>query len=106
MTNIFKKGKNPTAVFAFNDMSALGVMRAIRDQGLKIPGDIAIVGFDDIPIAAHFDPPLTTVRQPQEEMGKKGAEPLMKAIKEGKKGIDKENIVLKAKLIVRKSSGG
>jgi len=105
MTNILKKGKRPTAVFAFNDISALGVMRAISDHGLKIPEDIAVVGFDDIAIATHFDPPLTTVRQPQEEMGKKGAELLMRAIIEREKGAEGENIVFKAKLIIRKSCG-
>jgi len=105
MTNILKKGKRPTAVFAFNDMSALGVMRAIRDHGLKIPEDIAVVGFDDIAIATHFDPPLTTVKQPQEEMGKKGAEFLMRALGEGNESSVGENIVLEAKLVIRESSG-
>ena len=105
MTNILKKGKRPTAVFAFNDISALGVMRAIRNQGLRIPENIAVVGFDDIPIAAHFDPPLTTMRQPQEEMGRRGAELLIRAIREREKGAERENIGLEAKLITRKSSG-
>jgi len=105
MTNILKKSKKPTAVFAFNDMSALGIMRAIREQGLKIPEDIAIVGFDDIPIAAYFNPPLTTVRQPQEEMGRKGAELLIKTIKKDEKRSKEADIVLKPKLIIRKSSG-
>lgn len=105
MTNILRKGKRPTAVFAFNDISALGVMRAIRNQGLRIPENIAVVGFDDIPIAAHFDPPLTTVRQPQEEMGRRGAELLIRAIREREKGAERENIGLEAKLITRKSSG-
>jgi len=105
MTNTLKKGKRPTAVFAFNDISALGVMRAIRNQGLRIPENIAVVGFDDIPIAAHFDPPLTTMRQPQEEMGIRGAELLIRAIREREKGAERENIGLEAKLITRKSSG-
>ena len=106
MTNILKKGKRPTAVFAFNDISALGVMRAIRNQELRIPENIAVVGFDDIPIAAHFDPALTTMRQPQEEMGRKGAELLMKSIEKGKENTQGDNIVLEAKLIIRKSSRG
>jgi len=105
MTNTLKKGKRPTAVFAFNDISALGVMRAIRNQGLRIPENIAVVGFDDIPIAAHFDPPLTTMRQPQEEMGRRGAELLIRAVREREKGAERENIGLEAKLITRKSSG-
>ena len=105
MAGILRRGKRPTAVFPFNDRSALGVMMAIRDQGLRIPEDIAIVGFDDIPIARHFDPPLTTVRQPQEEMGRKGAELLMKVLRENEDVEKRENIILEAKLVVRKSSG-
>ena len=53
----------PTAVFAASDMMALGVIRAARELGLSVPGDVAVVGFDDAPLAAHADPPLTTVKQ-------------------------------------------
>lgn len=60
----------PTAIFAANDVSAFGVMEAVRDQGLRIPQDVSIVGFDDIPQASNVHPPLTTVRQPLEEMGR------------------------------------
>jgi LacI family transcriptional regulator len=103
MTNILKKGKRPTAIFAFNDMSVLGVIRAIRDQGLCVPRDIAVVGFDDISIAARCDPPLTTVRQPRSKMGKVGAELLMRALSRKSKNSTGENVVLKPKLIIRKS---
>ena len=60
----------PTAILAANDVMALGVMEAVRDQGLRIPEDISIIGFDDIPQAASVHPALTTVRQPLEEMGR------------------------------------
>lgn len=60
-----------TAVFAGNDQMALGFMHACRDSGLDVPGDISIVGFDDIPEAAHFSPPLTTVRQNFAEIGRR-----------------------------------
>ncbi|WP_202567244.1 LacI family DNA-binding transcriptional regulator [Agreia sp. COWG] len=60
-----------TAIFAANDQMALGLMHAIRDAGLDVPGDISIVGFDDIPDAAHFWPPLTTVRQDFVEIGRR-----------------------------------
>jgi len=103
MTGILEEGKRPTAVFPFNDMSTLGVIRAIRDQGLRIPEDIAIIGFDDIPIACHFDPPLTTVRQPQEEMGRKGAELLMKVLDRNNKSYKSESVVFKPRLIIRES---
>jgi DNA-binding LacI/PurR family transcriptional regulator len=58
----------PTAVFAANDLQALGVYQAARAAGLRIPQDLSVVGFDDLPIAALLDPPLTTVRQPLAEM--------------------------------------
>ena len=60
-----------TAIFASNDQMALGLMHAVRDAGLEIPRDVSIVGFDDIPEAAHFWPPLTTVRQDFAELGRR-----------------------------------
>ncbi|MCX7691763.1 substrate-binding domain-containing protein, partial [Thermoflexus sp.] len=59
----------PDAVFVASDTMALGAMRALHRAGLRIPQDVAVIGFDDIPPAARFDPPLTTVRQPIHEMG-------------------------------------
>ena len=105
MTRVLKKGRIPTAVLAYNDVCALGVMRAIKEHGLKIPEDIAVVGFDDIPIAAYFDPPLTTVRQPQQELGMRGAALLMNRVKMSEKRVEAQNIILDAQLIVRESSG-
>lgn len=72
--------ERPTAIFAANDLTAFGVMEAARDHGLKIPGDISIVGFDDIPQATHVHPALTTVHQPLEEMGRLGARLLLELI--------------------------
>lgn len=66
-----------TAVFASNDQMALGLMHAVRDAGLDVPRDISIVGFDDIPEAAHFWPPLTTVRQDFAEIGRQCVELLL-----------------------------
>lgn len=66
-----------TAVFSSNDQMALGLMHAIRDEGLDVPRDISIVGFDDIPEAAHFWPPLTTVRQDFPELGRRCVELLL-----------------------------
>jgi LacI family transcriptional regulator len=62
-----------TALFAFNDISALGAIRAIREAGLRVPEDVSVVGFDDIPSAAYQNPGLTTVRQPLYEMGQRAA---------------------------------
>lgn len=63
------RSPRPTAIFAANDMIALGVIRAAREAGLAVPQDLSVVGFDDIPMAALVSPPLTTVRQPAYEMG-------------------------------------
>ncbi|MDE1163165.1 MAG: LacI family DNA-binding transcriptional regulator [Acidobacteriaceae bacterium] len=73
----------PTAVFARNDFAAIGALRAAHELGLRIPEDIAIAGFDNIPLAAYSTPPLTTVQQPIREQGKLGAQMLVDRI-EGK----------------------
>lgn len=65
------------AVFAHNDLSAAGAIKAAHEAGLHVPGDVAVVGFDDIPLAAHTDPPLTTVHQPLRQMGETAARMLM-----------------------------
>ncbi|WP_082492190.1 LacI family DNA-binding transcriptional regulator [Leifsonia sp. Root4] len=66
-----------TAIFSSNDQMALGLMHAVRDAGLDVPRDVSIVGFDDIPEAAHFAPPLTTVRQDFAELGRRCVERLI-----------------------------
>jgi LacI family transcriptional regulator len=70
-------GASFDAVFAHNDLSAAGAMQALREAGLRIPDDVAVVGFDDIPVAAHTDPPLTTIRQPLRQMGEAAARMLL-----------------------------
>ena len=67
----------PTAVLASNDVSALAVLEVARERNLQVPGDLSVVGFDDIPEAAHVHPPLTTMRQPLEEMGRVAASALL-----------------------------
>lgn len=70
-------GHDVDAVFAHNDLSAAGAMLAVREAGRTVPGDVAVVGFDDLPLARHTDPPLTTVRQPLREMGEAAARTLL-----------------------------
>lgn len=94
----------PTAVFARNDFTAIGAMRAISEAGLKIPNDIAIVGFDDIPLAARMSPSLTTVRQPMRAEGQIAAAMLLERIT-GKTNISRRERILDCELIVRESSG-
>jgi DNA-binding LacI/PurR family transcriptional regulator len=71
---LLSRRDRPTAVFTANDMQALGVYRAARELGLRIPHDLSVVGFDDVPVVAWVDPPLTTVHQPLAEMATAAAE--------------------------------
>lgn len=93
----------PTAVFARNDFTAIGAMTAIKNAGLRIPDDIAIVGFDDIPLAARMSPPLSTVRQPMQVEGEIAAALLLERIKHDKR-ISRRERILDCELIVRESS--
>ncbi len=93
----------PTAVFAASDAIALGAMVAIRRRGLRIPEDIALVGFDDIPLAAYVDPPLTTVRLPAFELGREAAQ-LLVDIVEGRPRTSL-HVTLNTTLVVRESCG-
>ena len=95
----------PTAVFAFNDTLALGAIRAIRDRHLSVPQDVAVVGFDDIPMAAYSEPPLTTVRQPILNMGREGTGLLLDILNGKYPKNYYKKIVLDPVLIVRKSCG-
>jgi DNA-binding LacI/PurR family transcriptional regulator len=74
---LLRSGKRFTALVAFNDLSAIGAVRALQDKGLRVPDDISVIGFDDIRGAAFHNPSLTTIRQPLEKMGRLAAERLM-----------------------------
>jgi LacI family transcriptional regulator len=89
----------PTAIFAANDVSAFGVMDAVRDAGLRIPEHISVVGFDDIPGASSANPALTTVRQPLRDMGRTATRMLFASIEDPKRDV--ERIELATELIVR-----
>ena len=90
-----------TAVFAASDVVAFGAMAAIREAGLRVPEDIAVVGFDDIPLAAYFDPPLTTVHLPAHDLGRAAGVALLDRIN----GRDVETrTVLPTALVVRSST--
>lgn len=92
----------PTAIFASNDVMAMGVMDAIRSRGLRVPEDVSIIGFDDIPQAAMVRPALTTVRQPLEEMGRLATQMLIDQLKNPEKEFGR--IELPTQLIVRDST--
>jgi DNA-binding LacI/PurR family transcriptional regulator len=91
-----------TAVFVANDQMALGLLRTLHEAGRRIPGDISVVGFDDIPEAAYFTPPLTTVRQNFNEMGRRSLLLLLEQIESGVRVPRRENVP--PELIVRSST--
>jgi LacI family transcriptional regulator len=92
-----------TALFAYNDISAIGSMRAFQEAGLQVPKDISVVGFDDIQGAAFHYPSLTTVRQPLREMGETAMKTLLERI-EGREDYPKE-IAVQPELVIRESTG-
>ncbi len=91
-----------TAVFVASDVVAMGAMLAVKQAGLGIPKDIAVTGFDDIPLAEYYDPPLTTIRLPAFDLGRAGGERLIRLIHGDK--LEQQNVFLESKLIARKSS--
>ncbi len=82
---LLAKGKPFTALFAFNDASAIGAIRACR-SGLRVPEDVSVIGFDDIPQSMFSVPRLTTIRQPLAAMGELAAKTLLKKITDGEDG--------------------
>jgi LacI family transcriptional regulator len=104
MQALLTKTRDFTAVFCFNDIAAIGAIRALNDVGLSVPGDVSVVGFDDIQSAAYTTPSLTTVRQPLMEMGKRGAQVLLERIADRDKEVPAE-IVMAPELVVRESTG-
>jgi LacI family transcriptional regulator len=94
---------SPTAILAFNDLMALGAISAIHECGRTVGQDIAIVGFDDIPLAEHSHPPLTTVRQPIYEIGRTICRMLVQLIR-GEE-LEECHVLLQPELVVRESTG-
>jgi DNA-binding LacI/PurR family transcriptional regulator len=92
------------AVFVASDPMAFGAMRAIKRSGRRIPGDVAVVGFDGSPAAANTEPPLTTVHQPAEAMGRHMARLLLARIDDPRRQPDRPSVVLVPDLVVRESS--
>ncbi len=101
---LLERGAGFTALFAFDDVSAIGAMRAFLDAGLRVPGDVSVVGFDDIQSAAFQNPTLTTVRQPLQQMGESAARLLLERLRDGAATVG-DFVVLQPELIVRGSTG-
>jgi DNA-binding LacI/PurR family transcriptional regulator len=99
---LLASGERFTALFAFNDVSAIGAIRAFRDAGLEVPENVAVVGFDDIPSAAFNTPSLTTIRQPLRRMGEIAAQTLLERLR--REGQVKSEVTVEPELVVREST--
>lgn len=102
MQTLLQNPDRPTAIFVASDVVTLGAMQAIKQAGLKIPHDIAVVGFDDIPLANFFDPPLTTIHLPAYDLGRAAGELLIHLIQN--ETPEQKEILLGSELVVRNSS--
>ena len=102
---LLENSKPFTALFSFNDISAIGAIRALREAGRRIPEDVSVVGFDDIQSAAFQNPSLTTIRQPLREMGMSAAKTLLKRIANSPKDDYPRSIVVEPELVIRASTG-
>jgi LacI family transcriptional regulator len=102
MTSLLSQRVPPTAVFVASDEVALGALRAVRALGVRVPQDVAVVGFDDLPISAYVSPALTTVRVPAQAIGAEAARMLIEVIQTGDRP---DSVLLVTKLVVRDSCG-
>ncbi len=103
-TKVLLASRNPfSALFAFNDISAMGAIRALREAGKQVPEDVSVIGFDDIQSAAFQNPGLTTVRQPLREMGRAAAEILLKRINRPGSELRDQHIV-EPELVIRETT--
>ena len=100
---LLSRTRDFTAVFCFNDTTAIGTIRALQDAGLRCPEDVSVVGFDDILGAAYHTPSLTTIRQPLREMGETASELLLRRIRDPQAPYPRE-VVLRPELVVREST--
>jgi len=98
----------PSAVFCYNDMTAVGLITAARQAGLSVPQELAVVGFDDIPFARHCHPPLTSIAQPKIEMGQFAMKMALSLMANGDDNNEEElsNVVVRGELVVRASTVG
>lgn len=101
---LLSRGAKFTAILAFNDISAIGAIRALRENGFEVPQDVSIIGFDDITAAEYHYPALTTIRQPLKKMGSLGAEHLLQNIQKNPADTLSLEITVEPDLVVRQST--
>ena len=95
----------PTAILAMSDILAIGALEAAAEEGVAVPEELSVVGFDDSPVALHATPPLTTVAQPHEEKGRLAAQWLMEEVERGQRPADgRRRAILPTELVVREST--
>ncbi|RII17840.1 HTH-type transcriptional repressor PurR [Streptomyces sp. YIM 130001] len=108
MRSLLERAPSLDAVFAASDLMAVGALAELRDQGRRVPSDVAVVGFEDSVLARHTNPPLTTVRQPVEELGRTMARILLEEISEvtlsGGQLTERQQLTLPTELVVREST--
>lgn len=104
--HLLETGQPFTAIFAHSDLLALGAITELRARGLRVPEDVAVVGYDDIPVASFVDPPLTTIRQPMRQVGARAVEILLDKIAAVRSHVASRpgRHLLRAELVVRKSA--
>jgi DNA-binding LacI/PurR family transcriptional regulator len=101
---LLAEGETFTALFAFNDVSAIGAIKALREAGLRVPQDVSVVGFDDVQSAAFQNPGLTTVRQPLRTMGMLAAQTVLQQISATASALNAQQIVVDPELVIREST--
>ena len=101
---LLQRGLPFSAIFAFNDLAALGAIARLKEMGLNVPGDISVVGFDDIPSARTSDPALTTVRQPLESMGSMAATALLQSLVAEDRARMPRTLIIQPDFVVRNST--
>jgi len=104
MRKLLTETRNFTAVFAFNDTAAMGVIRALIDEGLRVPQDVSVLGFDDVVNAKFFIPRLSTIRQPLQSMGRSAVERLLTSINDPTKRLP-ATMRVEPELVIRESTG-
>jgi len=103
MRHLLAKAPRITGLFAQNDQMAIGAMRALREAGRRIPDDMALVGYDDIPAAAYCHPPLTTIRQPMQQVGEVATRLLIELVDDPT--VERKEVLMKTELVRRETCG-